>query len=58
MPNDNGEYCVYCQMLVGSSYQYGVLLFNSEEEARNAKEGDNVDVERTIFSKRANIIQL
>ena len=57
-PNDEGEYCVYCQMLVGRAYQYGLLLFESESEARQAKEGDIIDIEKVRFSRRINGVQV
>lgn len=57
-PTDEGEWVVFCQLLVGNAYQYGALIYATQEEAREAKEGDNVDTERIRFRRRTNNTQI
>lgn len=53
-PDEEGFWRVYAMCRVGKSYRYGVLLYDTFDEAREAQEGDNVDIERVRFSRRIN----
>lgn len=41
-PDKNGEYRIYCQVLIGNAYRYVTLMLKTIEEARTLKEGDNI----------------
>lgn len=51
-PDDEGLWRVYALVQKGGTFQYGVLLYQSEEEAKKAKKGDLVDTEKVVFSTR------
>lgn len=57
-PTDEGDWPVYAQLQVGSTYQYGVLLYQTFEEARKANEGDVIDSVKVRFSRRINGVQV
>ena len=50
--DSNGKWNVYCQVLRGSAYQYGVIVCNTKEEAFGVKEGQTLDTERFSFEHR------
>ena len=54
IPDESGEYKVYCQALFGNTYRYIVIYFGSLEEAKAAKVGDNLDMEKVKFGFRTN----
>lgn len=56
-PNEDGDWAVYCQMMVGNAYQYGVLLYQTFDEAKKAHEGDIIG-ENVRFERRINGVQL
>lgn len=53
-PDEEGLWRVYGMVQKGNSFQYGVLLYKTEEEAKKAEKGSLVDVERVVFSRRTN----
>lgn len=55
-PDEEGLWRVYGMVQIGNSFQYGVLLYQTEEEARKAEQGSLVDVEKVMFSRRTNNI--
>lgn len=55
-PDEEGLWRVYGMVQIGNSFQYGVLLYETEEEAKKAEKGSFVDVERVMFSRRTNNI--
>lgn len=55
-PDEEGLWRVYGMVQIGNSFQYGVLLYQTESEAKKAKKGSLVDVERVMFSRRTNNI--
>ena len=50
--DSNGKWNLYCQVLRGSSYQYGVVVCETKEEAFNIKEGQILDTEKYSFEYR------
>lgn len=50
--NENGKWNVFCQVQRGSSYVYGVILFDTMKEAFELKEGQILDAEKTRFKHR------
>lgn len=48
----DGKWNVFCQVLRGSSYVYGVIICDTMEEAFAIKEGQILDAEKTIFEHR------
>lgn len=55
-PDEEGLWRVYGMVQIGNSFQYGVLLYKTEEEAKKAEQGSLVDVEKVMFSRRTNNI--
>lgn len=53
-PDEEGLWRVYGMVQIGNSFQYGVLLYQTEEEAKKAEQGSLVDVEKVMFSRRTN----
>ena len=51
-PDDEGLWRVYGMVQIGNQYQYGVLLYQTEEEAKKAEKGALVDTEKVTFSTR------
>ena len=51
-PDEEGLWRVYGMVQKGNSFQYGVLLYQTEEEAKKATKGDLVDTEKVVFSTR------
>lgn len=51
-PDEEGLWRVYALVQKGGTFQYGVLLYRTEEEAKEASKGDLVDTEKVIFSTR------
>ena len=52
--NDDGEWQLFCQVLIGSSYVYGAIICSTMCEAFAIKEGQILDVEKVKFSRRTN----
>lgn len=48
----DGEWNVFCQVVIGSSYVYGVIICETMQEAFAIKEGQILDVEKVKFSRR------
>lgn len=48
----DGEWNVFCQVMIGSSYVYGVIICKTMQEAFAIKEGQILDVEKVKFSRR------
>lgn len=53
--NEDGEWQLFCQVLVGNSYVYGAIICETLEEAFAIKENQILDVEKIKFSRRINI---
>ena len=51
-PDEEGLWRVYGLVQKGGTFQYGVLLYRTEEEAKIASKGDLVDTEKVMFSTR------
>ena len=47
-----GKWNVYCQVLRGVTYQYGVIVCDTKEEAFSIKEGQIIDTEKFSFEHR------
>lgn len=54
--NEDGEWQLFCQVLIGSSYVYGAVICKTMCEAFAIKEGQILDVEKVKFSRRTNNI--
>lgn len=54
--NEDGEWQLFCQVYMGSSYVYGVIICNTMEEVCAVKEGQILDIEKVKFSRRINNI--
>lgn len=52
----DGKWNVFCQVYMGNSYIYGVIICDTMEEAFAFKEGQILDVEKIKFSRRMNNI--
>ena len=52
----DGKWDVFCQVLVGNSYVYGAIIFETMQEAFAIKEGQILDVEKVKFSRRTSNI--
>lgn len=52
----DGKWNVFCQVYMGNSYIYGVIICDTMEEAFAFKEGQILDVEKIKFSRRTNNI--
>lgn len=50
--NEYGEWQLFCQVLRGSSYVYGVIICKTRAEAFAIKEGQILDTERLKFEQR------
>ena len=44
--DSNGKWNVFCQVLTGCTYTYGVVMCDTMEEAFALKEGQNIDAEK------------
>ena len=53
--NENGGWQLFCQVMIGSSYVYGAIISDTREEASSIKEGQILDIEKVVFSRRINI---
>lgn len=53
--NADGKWQLFCQVLIGSSYVYGAIISDTREEASSIKEGQILDIEKVVFSRRINI---
>lgn len=54
--NADGKWQLFCQVLIGNSYVYGAIISDTREEASSIKEGQILDIEKTIFCRRINNI--
>lgn len=54
--DSDGKWNVFCQVLRGSSYVYGVIICDTMCEAFAIKEGQILDIEKVKFIKRTNNI--
>ena len=54
--NEDGEWQLFCQVLIGSSYVYGAIICKTMCEAFAINEGQILDVEKVKFSRRTNNI--
>lgn len=50
--DSDGEWNVFCQVYMGNSYIYGVIICDTMEEAFAIKENQILDVEKVKFSRR------
>lgn len=50
--NADGKWQLFCQVLRGNSYVYGVIICKTRAEAFAIKEGQVIDTERLRFEKR------
>lgn len=53
-PDEEGLWRVYGMVQIGNSFQYGVLLYKTESEAKKAEQGSLVDTEKVKFNHRTN----
>ena len=53
--NADGKWQLFCQVLIGNSYVYGAIISDTHEEASSIKEGQILDIEKVVFSRRINI---
>ena len=54
--NEDGEWQLFCQVLIGNSYVYGAIICDTMEEAFAIKVGQILDVEKVKFARRINNI--
>jgi hypothetical protein len=54
--NEDGEWQLFCQVLLGNSYVYGAIICEKMEEAFAIKENQILDIEKVKFSRRINNI--
>jgi hypothetical protein len=54
--NEDGEWQLFCQVLIGNSYVYGAIICETMEEAFAIKENQILDVEKVKFSRRTSNI--
>ncbi len=54
--NADGKWQLFCQVMIGSSYVYGAIISDTREEASSIKEGQILDIEKVVFSRRINNI--
>jgi hypothetical protein len=54
--NEDGEWQLFCQVLIGNSYVYGAIICETKEEAFAIKENQILDVEKVKFSRRTSNI--
>ena len=52
----DGKWNVFCQVFIGNSYVYGVIICDTMEEAFAIKEVQILDVEKVKFMRRINNI--
>lgn len=50
--DSDGKWNLYCQVLRGSAYQYGVVVCETRDEAFAIKEGQILDTEKYSFEHR------
>lgn len=50
--DSDGKWNVFCQVYMGNSYVYGVIICDTMEEAFAIKENELLDVEKVKFSRR------
>lgn len=48
----DGKWNVFCQVLRGVTYQYGVVVCETRDEAFSIKEGQILDTEKVRFEQR------
>ena len=53
--NADGKWQLFCQVMIGNSYVYGAIICDTREEASSIKEGQILDIEKVVFSRRINI---
>lgn len=53
--NADGKWQLFCQVMIGNSYVYGAIISDTREEASSIKEGQILDIEKVVFSRRINI---
>ena len=53
--NADGKWQLFCQVFIGNSYVYGAIISDTREEASSIKEGQILDIEKVVFSRRINI---
>lgn len=51
----DGKWNVFCQVMIGNSYVYGVVICDTMREAFAIKEGQILDMERVKFGRRTNV---
>lgn len=54
--NEDGEWQLFCQVIIGNSYVYGAIICKTMEEAFAIQEGQILDIEKVKFSRRINNI--
>lgn len=50
--NDEGYWLVWAQCSINGQYRCCTLIYDTFEEAKAVKEGQNLDIEKTRFSIR------
>ena len=53
--NADGKWQLFCQVMIGNSYVYGAIICDTRGEASSIKEGQILDIEKVVFSRRINI---
>ena len=54
--DEGGDWLRFCMVQRGNTYVYGAIVCATMEEAFGIKEGQILDIEKTIFSRRINNI--
>lgn len=52
--DSDGKWNVFCQVYMGNSYIYGVIICDTMEEAFAIKENQILDIEKAKFLRRIN----
>lgn len=52
--DSDGKWNVFCQVYMGNSYVYGVIICETMEEAFAIKESQILDIEKIKFLRRIN----
>lgn len=50
--DSEGKWNIFCQVLRGVTYQYGVVVCKTRDEAFAIKEGQILDIEKVKFEQR------
>ena len=53
--DSDGKWNVFCQVYMGNSYVYGVIICDTMEEAFEVKVGQILDVEKVKFIRRISL---